>query len=98
MEAQAGWKCEECRRNGLEDSRGCAWKGARGSDRVVWVSRGVASRHCPRSVLTGESLALVEAYWAWKKIGGARFDEMDARQVHAFLVLERELRKLSEEV
>jgi hypothetical protein len=41
---------------------------------------------------------LVEAYWAWKKIGGARFDEMDARQVHAFLVLERELRKLSEEV
>jgi len=97
MSDQAGWECEECRRNGLEESRGCAWIQQGDAGRLVWARHGVASRRCPRSVIRGDSVALVEAYWAWKTLGGARFEQMEARQVHAFLILEREVARLRDE-
>lgn len=63
----------------------------------MWVRNGVASEECPKSVITGESAAWVEAYWAWKLLGGLKLEEMDARQAHAFLILEREVARINAE-
>jgi len=92
---QAGWKCEDCRRSGLEEKRRCAL-GARGKEqprRVVWTRSGVMAESCPKSLITGESLALIEAYCAWKLNGGGDYRDMPVREVEAFWVLEQELRK-----
>jgi len=92
---QAGWKCEECRRSGLEEKRRCALRpGAEQQpNRVVWVRNGAVAERCPKSLITGESLALIEAYCAWKLNGGGDYRDMSAREVEAFWVLEQELRK-----
>lgn len=65
--------------------------------RAVWTGGGLVTTRCPKTLLTGESLALVEAFAAWKRLGGARLEQMEARRVHAFLILERELEKLRNE-
>jgi len=36
-------------------------------------------------------MAWLEGFYAWKKLGGPPVEEMSARQVQAFLLLEREL-------
>jgi hypothetical protein len=51
----------------------------------------VAISTCPRSYATGESLALVEEFLIRRRLGGIRADELDARRVEAFLVLEKAL-------
>lgn len=94
--SQAGWKCEECRRAGLESKRRCKWlEGKHGQPRrVVWSRKGVGAESCPRGLIRGESVAWIEKYYVWKKFGGLRWEEMDAREVHAFLILERELARI----
>lgn len=52
---------------------------------------------CPKAVVSGESLALVEAYCTWKRLGGMRLEELGAREAHAFLILERELARVHAE-
>lgn len=47
---------------------------------------------CPKSYITAESMSLLDAYSAWRLTGG-RFDEAPAKQVDAFVVLERELQR-----
>lgn len=64
---------------------------------MVWARAGVATKRCPKTVVTGESVALVEGFVAWKRLGGMNLERMEARQVHAFLILERELEKLRDE-
>lgn len=63
----------------------------------MWGSAGVVTDCCPKTMVTGESMALVEAFVAWKKLGGMELERTDARYVHAFLILERELEKLRDE-
>ena len=46
---------------------------------------------CPKSYVTGESLALVEEFLIRQRLGGVRAAELDARRVEAFLVLEKAL-------
>ncbi len=96
MTDQAGWKCEDCRRKGLEAKRRCGWseKGGQSRPKTVWARPGAAAERCPKSVITGESAALVEAYWAWKRLGGRQLREMSAREVQAFLILEREAARM----
>jgi len=90
---QAGWKCEECRKQGLEMKRRCGWlpEAQATAPRVVWARRRAVAEQCPRSLITGESLAWLEGFYARKKLGGPPVVEMSARQVQAFLLLEREL-------
>jgi len=57
----------------------------------------VATTACPKSLISGESTALVEAFCAWKKFGGRRLEEMGAREAQAFLILDRELAKANAE-
>jgi hypothetical protein len=89
---QAAWKCDACRRSGLVQERGCAFAGAAERPRPVWARRGVAAARCPKSVITGESLALVEEFLAWKLAGGD-VNMRAAKSVDAFFALEMEWRK-----
>ena len=54
---------------------------------MVWARGGVAVARCPRSVVTAESLGLVEEFMIWKRVGPA-VGELTARQVEAFVILE----------
>lgn len=50
----------------------------------------VAISTCPKSYVTGESLATVEEFFGRKRVGGRTAEELTARQVEAFAVLENE--------
>jgi hypothetical protein len=89
---QAGWKCDGCRRQGLEARRRCGFivPERRGPKRLIWVRGLVGTEECPRSLVTPSSIELVERFFAWKWAGG-RLDLM-ARELDAFLMLEEEWR------
>jgi hypothetical protein len=91
MTNQAGWECDACRTAGLEKKRRCGWLGIDDGGSVVWARGGVAVTRCPKSVITGESEAMVEDFLARRRLGGTAVAEMSARQVEAFVVLESAL-------
>jgi len=58
---------------------------------LIWVRKQVALRTCPKSYITGESLTLVEEFFVRRRLGGARLEELSAKQVEAFVILEKAL-------
>ena len=81
-----------CRRSGLEIKRRCGWAGAAGPNGApVWARRQVAAHSCPKAYVTTESLALVEEFFVRRSLGGLNFEALSAKQVEAFVILEREL-------
>jgi len=92
---QAAWRCDECRRAGLERRRRCGWAGLAdaGSERIVWGRREMAVTQCPKSAITSESLYLLEEFGSWTRASGRDPREMPARVVDAILLLENEVRK-----
>lgn len=92
---QAGWKCDDCRRNGLEKRRRCGWLNheTAGPERVIWARRQVSLTSCPKSFITPQSLALLEEYAVWRRLGNRTIDGLGARQVEAFLILDDEVSK-----
>jgi hypothetical protein len=48
----------------------------------------VALTTCPRSFITGESLALVESFLTRRKLGSIEASELTAREAEAFVILE----------
>jgi hypothetical protein len=91
---QAGWRCDTCRKNGLERKRRCGWlPGGHDTEAVgpVWTRRRAAASSCPKSYVTSESLALLEQFYAWKLFGNSDPKLLPARTVDAFFVLEKEL-------
>jgi hypothetical protein len=60
---------------------------------VVWARRDVGVGVCPRSFVTAESIGLVEEFLVRRRLGGVEFGVLSARQVEAFVVLEREMEK-----
>jgi len=92
--SQAGWRCDECRRQGLEVRRRCGWlPGLRGPRRLVWARGRASTEECPKSLITPQSLEWMERFFAWKFAGDRRLEELDARLADAFLLLEAEWRK-----
>jgi len=91
---QAAWRCDECRKLGLEKRRRCAWSGEEdsGGGRVVWGRRQIAVTRCPKSLITGESLYLLEQFSAWTRCRGSDLQTMPARVVDAIAILENEVR------
>jgi len=75
--------------------RNCAWaaNGAAGMKRPVWARGNVVSFHCPKSVITAESLTFLEQFQIWKTLSGLDLFSLEARTADAFLLLERECRK-----
>ena len=86
---RAGWDCESCRRNGLEVKRRCGFlpEEQRGEPRIVWGRGRVESQECPKSFVTGDSIALLEEYFVRRRLGIPDSIEMEARTTDAFLIL-----------
>lgn len=89
---QAGWKCDSCRRDGLELKRRCAWTPAaiQTPPTVVWARKRASTDRCPTSVVTAQSLTWIEQFYIWRKLGPNYPSELSARDVEAFLILDYE--------
>jgi len=87
---QDGWKCDVCRKSGLEKKRRCGWLGYEEQPRTapVWARKDVSLTKCPKSYITAESRTLMEEFFARRRLGGMNFEELTGRQVDAFLLLE----------
>jgi hypothetical protein len=82
-----------CRRSGLEIKRRCGWltEPDDGNGPLVWARKQVAIRTCPTSYISADSQTLVEEFFVRRRLGGMDFAELTARQVEAFVILEKEL-------
>ena len=91
---QAAWKCDTCRKSGLEKKRRCGWldESASGAPEVIWARGQIAVASCPTSYITPESVALLEEFHAWKLIGAPDMYRLPARVVEAIFILENEVR------
>jgi hypothetical protein len=58
---------------------------------VVWARGQTALATCPKSYVTADSEALVEEFLVRRRLGGLRVEELSAKRVEAFLILEKEL-------
>ena len=89
---QAGWKCDECRRAGLDVKRRCGWRTPLhdAPERVVWARKHAATGMCPKSFITAQSLAWLEEFVVRRKLGQKWPEDLGARETEAFLILESE--------
>lgn len=92
---RAGWDCENCRRNGLEVKRRCGFlpENRRGEPRIVWGRKQTHCEECPRSFVTGASLALVEEFFVRRRLGIEDSLDLEARKIEAFLILRDEIER-----
>ena len=58
---------------------------------LVWARRSVGLRTCPKSYITAESRTLVEEFFVRRRLGAMELSELSARQVEAFVILEKAL-------
>ena len=95
MPDRTGWDCDSCRRHGLEVKRRCGFlpERERGEPRIVWGRKQVRSEECPKSMVTGDSLSLVEEFFVRRRLGIANSTDMEARKVDAFLILRDEMER-----
>ena len=57
----------------------------------VWARRGVRLGTCPRSFITGESQTTVEEFFIRRRLNLMNEEQLTARQIEAFAILEKEL-------
>lgn len=70
--------------------RNCAWtEQPQQARKIVWTRAGIVTGHCPKSLITAQSLEWLEMFFAWKALGGGVPWSMHAKSVDALLVLER---------
>jgi len=79
----------------LEKKRRCGFvAGAQeGPAVIVWARKEVTASSCPKSLITPQSLAWLEQFFAWKTLGGSEGLDGSARQAEAFCLLEAEMTK-----
>jgi len=92
---RAGWDCDACRKNGLEAKRRCGFlpPESRAEPRTVWARKRTRTEECPKSLVTGESLALLEEFFVRRRLGMVDGMETPARKVDAFLILREEMER-----
>src|ERR1019366_4255379 len=85
---QAGWKCDICRKSGLEQRRRCGWLSAKAGApaRLVWARRNVQLDTCPKPYITAESQSMVEGFFVRRRLGTFDREDLSARQVEAFVI------------
>jgi hypothetical protein len=90
--SRGGWNCDSCRRHGLEKKRRCGFLPSeqRGEARIVWGRHGAHAQECPKSLITAESLTLIEEFLVGRRLGMQNGLDMDARKADAFLILQEE--------
>jgi hypothetical protein len=86
----AAWDCESCRKSGLAEVRNCAWlvPCPAAARKPVWARSGLVTYHCPKSLITAESLAFLESYQLAQRCGREHLLSLDARTGEAILILE----------
>jgi hypothetical protein len=57
---------------------------------LVWARKKAALRTCPVSYISAESQAWLEDYLVRRRLGSFDMDALSARQVEAFVILEKE--------
>ena len=57
----------------------------------VWARHGIALQTCPKSYITPDSQTLVEEFFVRRRLGAMDFGELTAKQVEAFVILEKAL-------
>ena len=84
------WECDACRKQGLETRRRCGFlpPEQRGAKRTVWARGQVSTEECPKSLMTAESIELLERFVAARAWG---CKDPTAREADAFEALEQEL-------
>jgi len=89
----AAWKCDSCRQAGLEVKRRCGWLPAQnhGPINIVWGRKHVAVDECPRSYISAQSIAWLEEFFLMRHSWHLHLFELAAREVDAFVVLEKEM-------
>ncbi len=91
---QAAWRCDDCRKQGLEKKRKCGFIQVESvSQAPVWLRGTVASTECPRSYVSADSLSWLEAFHVWRLGGKDDLRQYSAKTVEAISVLESELLK-----
>jgi hypothetical protein len=90
---RAGWNCESCRRHGIDVKRRCGFLSPekRGTPHLVWGRKRAQTEECPKSFVTGDSLAMLEEFFVRRRLGVQNSLETEARKVDAFLILRDEL-------
>jgi hypothetical protein len=75
----------------LVKARNCAWvrREQPAKPRAVWARRGIYSVHCPKSVITSESLYYLDQFRWWKEGGGGGLWHMEAKTADAVILLEQ---------
>ena len=91
---QSRWKCDACRKQGLEVRRRCGFlaEEKRGPVKLVWAHGRAGVEECPKSFVTAASAELVERFFIWKASGAREWERLTAREAEAFGVLEEEWR------
>ena len=90
---QAGWKCDACRKAGLDEKRRCGWLGLDAGAAPVWARGGVAAYRCPKSLVTAESQGWLEVHTLLSRFGATAVMDLAARDVEAFFLIENEIAK-----
>jgi hypothetical protein len=92
---RAGWDCETCRANGLEIKRRCGFLPAKApaNSKPVWVRKRAVAEECPKSLVTGESLSLLEEFLVRRRLGIVDSHDLPARKVDAFVILREEMER-----
>ncbi len=94
----AGWRCEDCRRLRLEESRRCGWRARDDAvPRVVWAKGGSVAHRCPKTEITAESVAWLEMWAAWKRLGSMTLLGASAKDLEAVAALQEEWEIMQDE-
>jgi hypothetical protein len=64
---------------------------SRSASILVWARKQVSLDTCPKSYITAESQCLVEEFFVRRRMEAFDLEELTARQVEAFVILEKEL-------
>ncbi len=64
----------------------------------MWARKRVQAEECPRSLVTGESLSLLEEFFVRRRLGMTDGMETPARKVDAFLILREEMDREEKDV
>ncbi len=94
----AGWRCEDCRRQGLEKSRQCGWLRETGVKRkAVWARYGTIADQCPKTAVTADSVAWMEQWAVWRQSGRFPHSDWGAKDLEAMAVLEQAWERMQDE-
>jgi hypothetical protein len=97
---RAGWNCGSCRQHGLEAKRRCGFLPIerRGEPHPVWARKNARTEECPKSFITGHSLALIEEFFVRRRLGIQDSLNTEACKVDAFLILRDEMEREERDV